>query len=245
MTSHKYTTDLTWSGRTTGYDDYDRRHDVSIGSTTLALSADAALPAGDLAREAGVTPSTASEHLHVLLEAELVRVSPHGRRRLYRLASADVSRAVEALQAIAPRVEVASLRAHRASRELHAGRTCYDHLAGDLGLRVSDLLLTAGVLTVLRVGDSVDPPDPFPTGHVVDALGVVPPSGRRAWARGCLDWTGRRAHVAGQVGTHVLRTMEARNWIQRRPDSRAVQLTPTGAEALARLESTTPTDMPR
>lgn len=233
----------------------DGEPDVSVPARALgepararmvvALLGDRSMPAGDLAREAGVTPSTASEHLRVLLEAELVRVSPHGRRRLYRLASADVSRAVEALQAIAPRVEVASLRAHRASRELQAGRTCYDHLAGDLGLRVSDLLLTAGVLTVLRVGDSVDPPDPFPTGDVMDALGVVPPSGRRPWARGCLDWTGRRSHVAGQVGTHVLRSMEARNWILRRPDSRAVQLTPAGADALARLESTALPDMPR
>ncbi|WP_435081096.1 ArsR/SmtB family transcription factor [Clavibacter michiganensis] len=210
--------------------------DPARARMVAALLGDRAMPAGDLAREAGVSASTASEHLRTLLDARLVDVEHRGRNRLYRLAGSEVSRAVEALQGIAPSTEIQSLRAHRVSRELRAGRTCYDHLAGDLGLRVTDLLVGAGVVDIVRIGEPADPLDPFPQGPVVAALGIVPPSGRRPWVRGCLDWTGRRAHVAGQLGTQVLRSMEAQGWILRPSTGRAVQLTSTGADALALLE---------
>ncbi|MCS6556032.1 ArsR/SmtB family transcription factor [Curtobacterium flaccumfaciens] len=204
-----------------------------------ALLGDRAMPSGDLAREAGVSASTASEHLRTLLDARLVHVEQRGRNRLYRLASSEVSRAVEALQGMAPLAEIQSLRAHRISRELRAGRTCYDHLAGDLGLRMTDLLVGAGVVGAPRIGEPAEPLEPFPQGPVVAALGIVPPSGRRPWVRGCLDWTGRRAHVAGQLGTQVLRTMDAQGWILRPSTGRAVRLTASGERALALLESAT------
>lgn len=214
--------------------------DPARARMVAALLGDRAMPAGDLAREAGVSASTASEHLRTLLGACLVHVEQRGRNRLYRLASSEVSRAVEALQGIAPTVEVQSLRAHRVSRELRAGRTCYDHLAGDLGLRMTDLLVGAGVVGALRIGEPAGPLDPFPQGPVVAALGIVPPSGRRPWVRGCLDWTGRRAHVAGQLGTQVLRSMDAQGWIQRPSTGRAVQLTSRGADTIAFLEAESP-----
>ena len=212
--------------------------DPARGRIVSALLGGRAIPAGDLARLAGVSASTASEHLRVLLDAGIVVVDQRGRNRFFRLANSDVSNAIEALQAIAPRTEIRSLRQHRASAELHSARTCYDHLAGDLGLRVADLLLRSGVVTELRIGESSSPPVPFPDGPIAAALGIQPPSGRRPWSRGCLDWTGRRAHAAGQIGAQILGALESQNWIARRADSRAIRLTDLGAVRLLDLEST-------
>ena len=202
-----------------------------------ALLGNRPIPAGELARIAGVSASTTSEHLRVLVSAEIAIAEQRGRNRYYRLTSNDVSHAIEALQAIAPRTEIRSLRQHRVSEELREARTCYDHLAGDLGLRLTDLLVQHRIITELRVGCVTDPPKPFPNGPVTTTLGIGPPHGRRPWARGCLDWTGRRPHVAGQVGAQVLATLQANEWITSRARSRAVQLTEEGEQGLHELET--------
>jgi DNA-binding transcriptional ArsR family regulator len=203
-----------------------------------ALLGERALSAGELARIARLSPSSTSEHLHVLAEAGLVLVDNQGRHRYYRLANSDVARAIESLQAIAPLAQVNSLRAHRASREMREARTCYDHLAGDLGLRVTDLLHREGIIDQLEVGSVGQPPKPFPDNQIVRALGLRESEGsRRPWTRGCLDWTGRRPHAAGQVGAQVLSAFRANGWITPRPDSRAVQLTTIGERRLQELES--------
>ncbi len=209
--------------------------DSARGLMASALLGHRQIPAGELARIAGVSASTASEHLHVLLAAGVVSVEHRGRGRFYRLANDDVARVVEALQVIAPRREIRSLTQATVSAELSAGRTCYDHLAGDLGLRIADLLVAAELASGLDVGSTLYAPQPFPDNLVTQTLGLLPPLGRRPWIRGCLDWSGRRAHVAGQVGAQVLSTMEARGWITRRPSTRAVLLTPYGAEELQLL----------
>lgn len=211
--------------------------DPARGRIVIALLGGRSIPAGDLARAAGVSASTASEHLRVLLAAGIVEVDHRGRHRFFRLASSEVANAVEALQAIAPHTEIRSLRQHHVSEELRAARTCYDHLAGDLGLRMADLLVTSGVVSELTVGESSSPPEPFPQTPLVRALRIRPPHGRRPWARGCLDWTGRRAHVAGQVGAQIFSAMDAQGWVTRRAGSRAVRLTDLGAARLAELES--------
>jgi DNA-binding transcriptional ArsR family regulator len=212
--------------------------DPARGRIVTALLGDRAIPAGELAREAGVSASTASEHLRILLEAGIVVVDHRGRNRLFRLANSDVSHAIEALQTISRRTEVLSLRQHRVSEELRAARTCYDHLAGDLGLRVADLLISTRVVTELQVGEPSRPPEPFPRGPVVAAFDLQPPRGNRPWARGCLDWTGRRAHAAGEVGAQILGAMKSQGWITQRLDSRAVLLTDLGAGRLRELEAT-------
>ncbi|KJC64922.1 ArsR/SmtB family transcription factor [Agreia bicolorata] len=212
--------------------------DPARGRIVTALLGGRSIPAGDLARAAGVSASTTSEHLRVLLGAGIVAVDHRGRNRFFRLANSDVSLAIEALQAIAPRSEIRSLRQHRVSQELRSGRSCYDHLAGDLGLRVTDLLRHSATLADLQIGANSIPPDPFPAGPVAAAFHLQRPEGRRPWARGCLDWTGRRAHIAGQLGAQVLSAMDAQGWVSRRPDSRAVRLTDLGAARLEELEST-------
>lgn len=196
-----------------------------------------AIPAGELARIAGLSASTTSEHLRVLTDAGIVTVDQHGRNRYYRLTNSNVSHAIEALQAIAPRLEIRSLRQHLVSEQLREGRTCYDHLAGDLGLRLTDLLVREGIIAELEVGRVSHPPEPLPTGPVVTMLGIGPPQGRRPWARGCLDWTGRRPHVAGQVGAQIITALHAKEWITSRTTSRAVQLTDAGESGLRELEA--------
>lgn len=202
-----------------------------------ALLGGVGLPAGELARTVGLSASTTSEHLAVLATAGIVVAERDGRRRNYRLASAAVAHAVEALQAISPTTEVRSLRQHRATRDLREARTCYDHLAGDLGLRVTDLLRRHHVVGDLTAGCVAGAPEPFPDGAVVAAFGIRPPRGRRPWARGCLDWTGRRPHLGGQIGAQILTTVRADGWIATRPGSRAVRLTDTGQERMRELEA--------
>jgi DNA-binding transcriptional ArsR family regulator len=202
-----------------------------------ALLGERALSSGELARVARLSPSSSSEHLRVLAEAGLVLVDTQGRHRFYRLANSDVARAIESLQAIAPLAQINSLRGHRASREMREARTCYDHLAGDLGLRLTDLLHQGGIIDQLEVGSIGLRPKPFPDNHIVRALGLHESDGsRRPWTRGCLDWTGRRPHAAGQVGAQVLSTFRSHGWITPRPDSRAVQLTTIGERRLQELE---------
>ncbi len=203
-----------------------------------ALLGGLALPAGDLARSAGVRPATASGHLRVLLEADLVRVSSSGRHRYYRLAGTEVASAVEALSRLAPVPPVTSLREHRISRELRSGRTCYDHLAGDLGMRVTGLLQTAGVIPELEPGVPVVEPERLPDHPMVTDLDLVATllgssrRGRRIWARGCLDWSCRRPHVAGRLAAQVLDGMLGDGLVRRRPEGRAVHLTAEGEAML-------------
>lgn len=209
--------------------------DPARGLMASALLGRRQIPAGELARIAGVAASTASEHLRVLRSAGIVSVEHRGRARFYRLANDDVARAVEALQAVSPRREIRSLTQSTVSAELRAGRTCYDHLAGDLGLRLTDLLVDAGLASGLDVGTVLEAPRPFPDDDLTRALGLLPEFGRRPWIRGCLDWSGRRAHVAGQAGAQVLATLDAHGWIERRPSSRAVRLTRLGSDELDSL----------
>ncbi|WP_191905619.1 ArsR/SmtB family transcription factor [Microbacterium caowuchunii] len=210
--------------------------DTARGLIATALLGNRQIPAGELARTVGVSPSTASEHLRALREAGLVEVEHRGRNRFYRLANQDVARAIEALQAIAPTSRVRSLRQSTISMDLRVGRTCYDHLAGEIGLRITDLLVVAAVVPALTVGAVAEAPHPFPRGATVERLGLRAPEGRRPWARGCLDWSGRRPHVGGQLGAQVLESLEADEWVVRRRTSRAVRLTPRGESALESLE---------
>ncbi|MDA8183367.1 MAG: helix-turn-helix transcriptional regulator [Actinomycetota bacterium] len=211
--------------------------DPARGRIVSALLGNRAIPAGELARIAGLSASTTSEHLRVLADAEIIIADQRGRNRYYRLTGSDVSHAIEALQAIAPQIEARSLRQHRVSEELRQARTCYDHVAGDLGLRLTDLLVRQKIITELAVGCVTHPPQPFPNGPVATMLGIRPPRGRRPWARGCPDWTGRRPHVAGQVGAQILTALQATRWITSRVTSRAVELTEAGERGLHQLEA--------
>jgi DNA-binding transcriptional ArsR family regulator len=201
--------------------------DRARAAMCLALLDGRFRPAGELARLAGVSASTASEHLNRLRTGGLVEVTAQGRHRYYHLAGADVAAAVEALSVLAAPVPVCSLRQAAAGERLRAGRTCYDHLAGQLGVRVTDTLVAAGVLTPeLALGD-LAPLAPLNL--------VITPSRHRPIVRPCLDWTERRHHVAGALPAAFTRRLLDLGWLQRPDSGRAIRLTPDGRQRLAEL----------
>lgn len=198
-----------------------------------ALHDGRALPAGELARRAGISPSTASEHLSRLLEGRLLAVERTGRHRYFRLANAEVAHAIEALAAIAPAAPVRSLREASIGDALAEARTCYDHLAGRLGVQITNALLERGAL--------IEMADGFGPGEEIDAalatLGIETLPARRPFALRCIDWSERRPHVAGALGAAICtRALEAR-WVERLPTSRAVRVTSAGHRAFASLNA--------
>jgi DNA-binding transcriptional ArsR family regulator len=209
--------------------------DPTRAAMCLALAGGEARPAGELAARAGVSAQTASHHLAKLIAGHILRVEQQGRWRYYRLAGADVAYAVEALAVVAP------LRPDRpvvgdgmkdAARQLRDARTCYSHLAGRLGVALADALIAARWLE--EDGRSYQL---TPTGaRALGGLGVDV-CGRKAQpvARRCLDWTERRPHVAGPVGTALANLVVDRSWVRRLRGTRAVVVTPTGCAQLKKV----------
>lgn len=189
-------------------------------------------PAGDLAREAGVAVSTASGHLAELAEAGLVEAEPAGRQRRYRLSRPEVAGAIEALAVIAPRRRVSSLAAASAAERLRQGRTCYDHLAGRLGVRITDALVAR---RALRRSDNGGFDVTGQGERLLGRIGVDVGAAlerRRAFALACLDWSERRSHLAGALGAELCDRLFELGWVERRGSGRAVGLTEAGAEGL-------------
>jgi DNA-binding transcriptional ArsR family regulator len=187
--------------------------------------------ASELAREARVAPSTASSHLADLLDGGLVTAERVGRQQLYRIADPRVARAMEALAIFAPRRQVRSLRQAISDGHLRSGRTCYDHLAGRLGVALTDALIAE---RVLRPRDGA-----FAITHSgedrLGALGVDVAGARkrrRGYALACLDWSERRPHLAGALGAALCDRLLSLGWISRRPACRGVVVTSEGTRGL-------------
>jgi len=201
-------------------------------ATILAALADGrALPAGELAARAGVAASTASAQLAQLVAGNLLSVEAHGRHRYYRLAGPRVARLLETLAGFAPPRPVRSLREAQTATALRQARTCYDHLAGAVGVALTERLVEANLLALADHGYDVTA-----EGTVFFAdLGIdlAPPgSRRRPLTRRCLDWTERRYHLAGALGAELARSFFERGWIVRASGSRAVRVTAAGRAAL-------------
>jgi DNA-binding transcriptional ArsR family regulator len=196
----------------------------------IALWGGVAMPAGDLARVAGVTPSTASIHLARLLDAGWVAVERRGRHRYYRLASPRVATLLEQVAHVAPAAPVRSFRGRQETDDLRQARSCYDHIAGQVGVALTDALLKRGALRVQGPDfDLTRSGAAFLRERGVD---VPEPSARRAFARRCLDWSERRDHLAGALGAAVFAAWETQGLVARHAGSRALRLT---AEGLAHL----------
>ena len=198
-----------------------------------ALMDGRALTASELAAAAGVAPSTASGHLAKLVEARLLAPAAQGRHRYFRLASPEVARMLEAVMVVAGGAAVAPRRRATPSiaPALREARTCYDHLAGRLGVALADALAQRGAVVLTPDGGEVTPAGrAFLEGLGVDV--AAHKGTRRALCRPCLDWSERRSHIAGALGAALLeRTLEL-GWIRRAPDGRAVTVTPHGRLAL-------------
>jgi DNA-binding transcriptional ArsR family regulator len=181
--------------------------------------------ATELALHAGVTPSTASSHLARLTAGGLLTIARQGRHRYFRITSPEVGAAIEGLMSIAPRTE-ARRRAPRDER-LRRARVCYDHLAGEAGVRLLERMreraLVAGRDDALRLTDDGEEWCAR-VGIDLEALRAR----RRGLCRGCLDWSERRTHLAGAVGAAVLERLLALGYARREPGSRVVILAPRG-----------------
>ena len=200
----------------------------------LALLDGRAWTAGELVRHAGVARSTASEHLTLLVSAGLLAEERQGRHRYLRLADDQTAQLVEDLAAaIGLPDQPSSLRTVRAARHLAVARTCYDHLAGALGVALYDALVDR---RLVRVRDGLVL---TPAGRTwfVDLAGpeCLHQAGRRPLPRTCLDWTERRSHLGGVLGAVLYSQLLERDWLTRAAQHRAVIVTPAGTRALADL----------
>jgi DNA-binding transcriptional ArsR family regulator len=215
----------------------------------LALGDGRALAASVLASEAGVAASTASGHLARLVRAGLLEVLPQGRHRYYRLAGPHVGDLIEALARVAPAAPVRSLRQGTRAEALRSARTCYDHLAGRLGVAVFAALLDAGHVVggdgrhdpVTAVQDrlsargrDLDYRLTASGRDVLTELGVDLP--RSDALRYCIDWSEQRHHLSGAAGRALAGRLLELRWIRRADTGRAVFVTDAGRRELpARL----------
>ena len=200
-----------------------------------ALMDGRALTASELARAAGVTPQTASGHLARMTAAGLVSVEKQGRHRYHRLASPAVAHMVESIMQVASAVEPPRPRLTVGPRDaaLRAARTCYDHLAGRLGVALADAMAERGYLDLADDGGVIsDTGFAFLARIGLDVAALTAPGSRRGArvaCRPCLDWSERRPHLAGAVGAGLCALSFERHWIRRIEGTRAVAVTPSGA----------------
>ncbi|MFL5798692.1 MAG: ArsR/SmtB family transcription factor [Actinomycetota bacterium] len=216
-------------------------------SVLMALGDGRALAASVLAAEAGVAPSTASEHLARLVAAGLISVERRGRHRYFRLAGPHVADLLEAMAVVAPPAPIRSLADETRARAIRAARTCYDHLAGRLGVATMDSLLERGWLEGSVDGaprPAARPGTPPRIGGLaltepgavfLEELGIdldhLPP--RRPAIRFCIDWSEQRPHLAGAVGAALTARLFDLGWIRRADRSRAVRVTEEGRRGFA------------
>ncbi|HEX2330078.1 MAG TPA: helix-turn-helix domain-containing protein [Candidatus Angelobacter sp.] len=199
----------------------------------LTLLGGRALAAGELARAANVSAQSASMHLSQLLQGGLVEVAQDGRHRYYRIASPEVAHAIEALGVISTRPRPYHLPAK--NEAIRYARTCYDHLAGELAVKLTDAFVRKRLLVPRGERDY----EITVRGEELLAEWRIDIEGlrrmRRSFAHRCLDWTERRDHLAGAVGAAVCQKLLDSRWIIRERNSRAVQVTSTGRRNLEAL----------
>jgi DNA-binding transcriptional ArsR family regulator len=195
-----------------------------------ALMDGSARPAGELTLIAGLSPSAASAHLARLTEGGLLALEVRGRHRYYRIATPDIAASIEALanvaQAAAPQRPVPRA-ARTVPLDMRHARTCYDHMAGEVAVRVFDRLVDGGLL--VRDGDRLDT-----TGKGAERLrdwGIDVDAQRarkRRFACTCLDWSERRPHLGGALGAALFDAWTARGWVERTSRPRVLRITPAG-----------------
>jgi DNA-binding transcriptional ArsR family regulator len=200
-----------------------------------ALMDGRALPATELATAAGLSAAGASDHLAQLLAGGLLTVIREGRHRYYRLASEHVAAVLEGLATLGDAQPASQPRLKRHANPLRFARTCYDHLAGELGVSIASALQER---MLLFPGEgkrfSVTPAG---AKWFADKLGIETAAlkpARHGIAYGCLDWTERRYHLAGPLGASLLRHWFDLGLLRRQSEPRAVSLTMSGAGFMAR-----------
>jgi len=208
----------------------------SRASMLFALLDGREMPASELAARGQCSPQSASSHFSKLVHGGLLSVRTVGRLRLFRLASDEVAYAIETLASIAPVGTIVSLSQHNMMTRLREARSCYDHLAGRLGVLLTDALLRRDVIAM----------DPATTAFTLTIAGeqlltelginvAALHAKRRVLTRVCMDWTERRHHLAGSLGAAVLEHFVTGHWVQRHSKDRSLFVTPKGHHELERL----------
>jgi DNA-binding transcriptional ArsR family regulator len=198
-------------------------------ATMLAALRDAqALTSSELAALANVSRSTASGHLNRLVRARLLAVMQKRRNRYYRIASQLVARMLESIKTVAA-IETPARYQPRCARDdaLRFARTCYDHVAGQLGVAIADALVTQGFIVLAEEGGEVTEAGiQFFSRFGADL--TSPAGNRRIFCRACLDWSERRDHIARFVGAEIWHRCLELGWLARRRDTRAISVTAIG-----------------
>jgi DNA-binding transcriptional ArsR family regulator len=185
------------------------------------------LPASELASRAGASAQSASGHLGKLVAGGLLLATAAGRQRLFHLASPDVAHAIEALATIARPTPIVALSQTTTLQRLREARSCYDHLAGRLGVAVTDHFVERGSITLSGRAFAVTTRGE----RFFRTLGIDVErarANRRSFTRACVDWSERRPHLAGSLGASVLERFLAAGWVERNVQDRALRVTPEG-----------------
>jgi DNA-binding transcriptional ArsR family regulator len=205
--------------------------DPARANMLVALLGGRALTATELAYAAGVSPQTTSGHLGKLSAARLVVLMKQGRHRYYRLAGPHVANMLESIMHVAidgpPRYQPRS----KTDDQMRRARTCYDHIAGVLGVDLADSMIAHDFVVL---GDEAGEITPTGT-EFLTRLGVdlaAARAKRRVFCRPCLDWTERRLHIGGAVGAALATRCLELKWIEQARDSRALAITPAGRRGL-------------
>ncbi len=214
--------------------------DASRARMLALLLGGEARSAGELARAVSITPQTASTHLAQLLDAGLVTLRAQGRHRYFTLADADVARMLEALASVAERDEVQTRWDTARFKPLKYARSCYCHLAGDLGVQQHDALIAQRVLVSDDAGALVLGEAASDWLHAARFSGEAVLSVRHAakkkrFAYGCMDWSARRDHLAGAFASTLLTHYLDRGWLRKTSTHRALAPTPSGVGEFSRL----------
>ncbi|MGH7738404.1 MAG: ArsR/SmtB family transcription factor [Candidatus Tyrphobacter sp.] len=200
----------------------------------FALTGARELSASDLAYQGRVSPQAASAHLAKLVQGGLVLSRRAGRQHLFRLAAPHVARAVESLASLAPAEPTTSLSQESAMQRLRKARSCYDHIAGELGVAITDAFLGRGVIVRRRDRFALTPAGR----RLLERRGIdiaTLSKARRPLVRSCMDWTEHRFHIAGSLGAALLDHVLAKDWVRRNPGDRSLQITALGAIELRNL----------
>ncbi|HEV9036675.1 MAG TPA: winged helix-turn-helix domain-containing protein, partial [Puia sp.] len=191
-----------------------------------------AYTASELAACVDTSPQNLSMHLAKLIKADLLSVEVQGRHRYYSFSRPEVAYAVESLAGLLPRKPGASQAAEKEDPPIRVCRTCYDHLAGSVGVAVTESLVGMGTIRLSgRTFEVTEKGDRW-----FDAIGIDCAelrAQRRGFARACLDWTERRPHLAGSLGAALLQVMMDRQWLRRMEGTRAVLVTGKGRKAMS------------
>jgi DNA-binding transcriptional ArsR family regulator len=196
-----------------------------------ALIGGKAMPAGELAAVAGVSPQSASAHLQKLVDARLLSVLAQGRFRYYRIVDEDVAALIEGLADLAAKADAAGRARRMVAEELRQSRSCYSHLAGQLGVLLHDALVRRKFVSVSgRTGQVTDSGRSWCESENIDFNAARSPH-----CRLCNDWTERLPHLSGPFPNAILKRLIETRCLAPRQMPRALRITPKGRAFFDRL----------